>query len=497
MASGGSILFSLQSKLIFAFVAVVLVALLLASAVFVFVRRGDQERHELDRVIASSPAIFVRFSILEERAVRHAQVAAFVHEAAEGFDVRILLVDRRPGVEGVVFADSEDILTGQLLVLPRELSVSEPASFPPYISWEPEKGTPGSGLVLVAPTIERFSPLFPQRTQQFRLLLAVPESTIAGAWRGLLPALGVAAAFALPIAALLAVIVARYITRPLQQLTIASQRMAEGNFDVDVSIDRRDEVGRLAVAFSSMAVRVGEAHEQMRALVTNVSHDLKTPLTSILGFSQALRDRSDVDSAEAQRVGSVIHEEALRLNARLNDLLYLSELESGRAILERDEIDLQKLVTDVARRIEAASPDLRLNADLANDLAVLADGAKLERALENLLDNARKYTPSGEEVSVRTFAEAGDAVIEVRNPAPGLSDDELPRLFERFYRRDQARGGRGQTRRSSTGSGLGLPIARDLIELHGGTLAASLSGGEIVFTIRLPRRSGADEPGGS
>lgn len=111
MASGGSILFSLQSKLIFAFVAVVLVALLLASAVFVFVRRGDQERHELDRVIASSPAIFVRFSILEERAVRHAQVAAFVHEAAEGFDVRILLVDRRPGVEGVVFADSEDLLT--------------------------------------------------------------------------------------------------------------------------------------------------------------------------------------------------------------------------------------------------------------------------------------------------------------------------------------------------------------------------------------------------
>ena len=154
-------------------------------------------------------------------------------------------------------------------------------------------------------------------------------------------------------------------------------------------------------------------------------------------------------------------------------------------------------MTDVARRIEAASPDLRLSVDLANDLTVRADGSKLERALENLLDNARKYTPSGVEVSVRTFAEAGDAVIEVRNPAPGLSDDELPRLFERFYRRDQARGPRDQTRRASTGSGLGLPIARDLIELHGGTLAASLSGGEIVFTIRLPRRLGEDEQVGS
>ncbi|MCH8949834.1 MAG: HAMP domain-containing histidine kinase [Chloroflexi bacterium] len=494
MTSGGSILFSLQSKLIFAFVAVVLVALMLASSVFVFVRRGDQERHELDRVIASSPAIYVRFSILRERAVRPSQLAAFVDEAAEGFDVRILIVDRR---QGEVIADSEDMLTGQRLVLPRELSVSEPAHFPPYISWEPEKGTPGSGLVLVAPAIERFSPLFPQQNQQFRLLLAVPESTIAGAWQGLLPALGVAAAIALPIAALLAVIVARYITRPLQQLTVASQRMAEGNFDVDVSIDRRDEVGRLGQAFSTMALRVGEAHEQMRALVTNVSHDLKTPLTSILGFSQALRDRSDIDSAEAQRVGSVIHDEALRLNARLNDLLYLSELESGQAILERDEIDLHKLVTDVTRRIEAASPDLRLSADLANDLTVRADGAKLERALENLLDNARKYTPSEGEVSVRTFAEAGDAVIEVRNPAPEMSSEELPRLFERFYRRDQARGGRDQTRRTPGGSGLGLPIARDLIELHGGTLAASLSGGEIVFTIRLPILSGENEPDGA
>ena len=494
MASGGSILFSLQSKLIFAFVAVVMVALLLASAVFVFVRRGDQERHELDRVLASSPAIFVRFSILEERAVRRAQVAAFVDEAAEGFDVRILLVDRRLGE---VIADSEDVLTGQRLVLPRELSVSEPGHFPPYISWEPEKGTPGSGLVLVAPAMERFGPLFPRQNQQFRLLLAVPESTIAGAWQGLLPALGVAAAIALPIAALLAVIVARYITRPLQQLTIASQRMAEGTFDVQVSVDRRDEVGRLAAAFSSMAVRVGEAHEQMRALVTNVSHDLKTPLTSILGFSQSLRDRSDVDSAEAQRVGTVIHDEALRLNARLNDLLYLSELESGQAILERDEIDLHKLVTDVARRIEAASPGLRLSADLANDLTVRADGAKLERALENLLDNARKYTPPGVEVSVRTFAEAGDAVIEVRNRAPEMSSEELPRLFERFYRRDQARGGRDQTLRAPSGSGLGLPIARDRIELHGGTLAASLSGGEIVFTIRLPGRSGEHAPAGA
>ncbi|MCH8901411.1 MAG: HAMP domain-containing histidine kinase [Chloroflexi bacterium] len=487
-ADAGSVLFSLQSKLIAAFVLVMLVAVVLAGTVFVFVQRGEQEEQALDHVSAASPPIYSAFISLYSEYLHglrqgdlEATLVAFVDVAAQEQEVRILLIDRR----GLVIKDSQGDLTGEQITLPREFQVSRTQlrPFRPYVSWRPEGGDPGSDLILISALLGRLGQI---DEAPYALVLAVPESTITGAWLGLLPGLGIAAAIALPVAVLLAIVFAGYITRPLKQLTVASQRMAEGNFDVEVSVDRRDEVGRLAQAFSTMAVRVGDAQTQMRTLVADVSHDLKTPLTSVLGFARALRDGTG-DEAEAKRLGGVIYDEASRLNARLNDLLYLSELESGQALLQRDEIDLARLVQGVVARIEAevASRNVRLSVELAEGVTLSADGAKLERAIENLLDNARKYTPAGGEIRVRTAVRAGDAFIEVANTAPDISPEELPRLFERFYRRDRTRGGEG----GSAGSGLGLPIASDLIELHGGTLQASVRDGEIVFEARLPLRA--------
>jgi signal transduction histidine kinase len=295
-----------------------------------------------------------------------------------------------------------------------------------------------------------------------------------------------AAAIALPVAVALAVAVARYVTRPLNRLTAAAHQMAQGTFDVDISVGRQDEVGQLAQAFSTMAVRVGESYQQMRTLVANVSHDVRTPLTSILGFAQALRTGVVTGEAESKHVGEVIYDEVVRLSTRLNDLLYLSELESGQAVLQRDEIDLRALVDTVLRRMmtDAEGRGVRVFIDLGEDLVVSADGPKLERALENLLDNACKFTPPGGELRVHTFLDPDkptQACIEIGNTAPDVEPEELPRLFERFYRRDRAATGR------SAGTGLGLTIARDLIELHGGTLEASLRDEDIVLTARLPR----------
>jgi signal transduction histidine kinase len=262
--------------------------------------------------------------------------------------------------------------------------------------------------------------------------------------------------------------------------------MAQGTFDVDVSVGRRDEVGQLAQAFSTMATRVGESYQQMRALVANVSHDLRTPLTSILGFAQALRTGVVQGDAESRRLSDNIYEEADRLKNRLNDLIYLTELESGQAVLQRDEIDLGSLVDGMLRGTMslAEQKGARVSTALARDIVLSADRAKLEQALENLLDNAGKFTPPGGEIRVQTFpdpAQPGQACIEIRNSAPDVEPEELPRLFERFYRRDRASSGR------SAGTGLGLAIARELIELHGGTLEASLCDGELVLTARMPR----------
>lgn len=499
-------LVSLQAKLIAAFVIVVVVALVLSAGAFLVLRHNDQETRALDKVVAASPAIFGEFSLRALRTDSDVPLQTFVEREAKNYRVRILLLDPN----GTVAEDSGGSLEGKQIAIPAPATSPSPTSSPvpggppgggpglqrppgrSYFSWKPAAGTAGEGLILLTsnlPTVRLAGTnrqgILLRGTDNYTLILGVPEETITRAWLGLLPGLGIAAIFALPVAVLLAIFIARYITRPIHQLTLASQRMAEGAFDIEVSTKRSDEVGQLARAFVTMAERVGGTQRQMRTLVADVSHDLKTPLTSIFGFARALHSGKAADEAEVQRMGAVIEEEASRLSARLNDLLYLSEIESGQATLDTDQIDLGRIVSSVATRVLVAGlrPNVHVSVACPAGTEVSADAAKLERAIENLLDNARKFTPPDGELSIRTWHEPGapgQACLEVANSAPEVDPGELPRLFERFYRRDRARTDR------TSGSGLGLPIARDIILLHGGTLDAMVRDEMLVFTVRLP-----------
>src|SRR6185295_10339270 len=154
----------------------------------------------------------------------------------------------------------------------------------------------------------------------FRIVLAVKSDTIGSAWVGLLPGLGLAALIAVPLAMLAAIVLARQVAHPVRRLTAASEAMAHGDFSQRVEINRDDEVGRLARSFTSMAERVGERDVQMRALIANVSHDLKTPMTSITGYAQALTDGT-ADAGDVTRIGAVIQDEAEHVNTLLGDLL--------------------------------------------------------------------------------------------------------------------------------------------------------------------------------
>ncbi len=474
--------YGLQFKLIMAFGLIVLVALVLAGSVFVAVRRGEAQDAALDHVVAASPPVYSGFTFRQRQDQSVLELVQFADAAAEQLDMHILMVDR---VSGTIAYDTQDDLTSEKITVPEDEVI--PASpLRPYVYWQPHKGSTGEDFVMVMalPSISGHGRGVPSVEEEpYWLILAIQKDTITSAWRGLLPQLGLAAIIALPIAVVLASVLASYISRPLQQLTTASQLVAEGNYDVQVDIDRRDEVGRLAQSFSTMARRVGETHSQMRALIANVSHDLKTPLTSILGFAQALRDERSADSATVEHMGNVIYDEAARLNARLNDLLYLAEIESGQSVLQHDEIDLRRLIETSVQRIESdvKQRGVDLNVELT-DATISGDGAKLERAVENLLDNARKYTPGGGEIDVRMSPNGQRVTIEIANTARDVSTDELPRLFERFYRRERLRGEDG----ARSGSGLGLAIARDLVELHGGALDAALRDGQLAFTMTLP-----------
>lgn len=475
---------SLRSKLIAAFVSVVAVALVLSATVYILASRGDQEQQAIDRVASASPSIVGEYLLVAVRSQAEEDLAAFARDAGKRYDVRVILADE----SGHVIADSGADLLGKTMALP-PLPDRRPGAVgrTSYVTWKPQSGTPGEGYVLLASNVPavpaNFNPRPAQpRTILPRLVIGVPEGTITHAWLSLLPALGIAAAIALPVAVLLAVLLAAYITRPVKQLTLAAGQMAEGSFEIDVPVARNDELGDLTRAFDTMARRVGDTQSQMRSLVANVSHDLKTPLTSILGFARALHTGA-ATGPDAARAGAIIEEEAVRLAHRLDDLLLLSEIDSGKAVVDHDEIDLGRLAADVVRRLlpPGAERPYGVETQVPEGVVAVADGPKLERVVENLVDNARKFTPAGGRIAVRAVPANGThrALLEVANTADEPASGDLERLFERFYRADRNRSARN-------GSGLGLAIAKDLVTLQGGSLDANWQDGMLVFRVQLP-----------
>jgi HAMP domain-containing protein len=284
---------SLRLTLSLAFAAVILLALLLAGSAFVFFRRADREQQTLEHLAAVAPQVTLELRAVQRAGAGPEQVAELLRRAARDNEVRVLLIDRR----GVVTEDSGEGLRGSTLIQPPEVESQRGI----YRSWT-GRGPAGENLVFLFVPQPRFARLpargagapGPPATGEplDTVVLAVPEATVAGAWRDLLPGLLAAGAIALVCSLVVAAWLARSIAQPLMLLTRASEEMARGRYEQEIPVRRRDEVGRLARAFNQMAHEVGRSHMQMRALFANVSHDLKTPLTSILGFSQALRDRT-------------------------------------------------------------------------------------------------------------------------------------------------------------------------------------------------------------
>lgn len=505
---------SLQAKLIAAFVTVTVVSLAIAATVFVRLSQSDQRQRAIDHVASESGVIYSGFLVRQFEGGGIAALTEYARESARDHDVRILITDRTR----VVVADTADELAGkQLAVVADNSSTTLGGRFTRLLIANGSEDE----LVLLGPAREVFgierppfgmrpgdpqpqgdtvtdaaaSPtattdtgraardatgrLMREQPLAYQLVLAVPASDLTHAWLALIPGLGIAASLALPAAVLLAVLLARSITRPLRDLTRATALVAEGRFDVAVPAARGDEVGELASSFATMTRRVGESQAEQRRLIADVSHNLKTPLTSILGFSSALANGHAATVEESARMGAVIQDEAGRLAARLGDLLFLSELEAGQAVLDEGDVALSALVESVFRRVAGAPGEdgPRWETAIAPGVIVSGDAARLERAVENLLSNARKFAPAGSVARVYLKAESGRARLRVANDAPELDADQVPRLFDRFYRaRPNAR----------QGTGLGLPIARDIARRHEGSLNAALEDGVLTFTLDLP-----------
>ena len=521
---------SLSTRLLLAFVLVIVLALGVSAVGTLFLLRDQQRSAAEERVGRLAEPIMFAVFLLEQAGVSEAEIVSAVDNYAESLDVRVLLVDE----DGYVVGDTESRLTGRIVdvfhapglpIIQRgsaefrmvhydaegeDLLLFAPADVSVFVSPDllSELATMNAQLfaqgvppgviqtllaeLAAAPQVPR--PLPPPSLQP---LVAVPEEQITSAWRDLIPQLAIAGGIALLAAAAAALLLSRSVTRRLATVTAAAQEMAQGNYDQQLDPSGEDEIGRLGQAFNVMASQVGHSHQLMRDLLANVSHELKTPLTSIQGFSQALEEGTISKPEEYKEAGRIINQEALRMRRLVDDLIELSRLESGQAEVQRRPVDLDALLQACAKRFERqvreSGAELRL--DLDDVPSVSGDERRLEQVFTNLLDNAVRHAPASGRITVRAEARNGAAIVTVHNTGSYIPSEDLERVFERFYQQTKHRS------RSAGGSaGLGLTIAKEVVLAHSGTIEATSDrseGTSFIVTIPLdsngprPRSSGA------
>jgi len=283
---------------------------------------------------------------------------------------------------------------------------------------------------------------------------------------------------ALAVAAILGSLLIVQLSAPLRKLIRATERIAHGELSFRVRVRGKDEIGRLARAFNRMAEALERSEAARKSLLADVAHELRTPLTVIQGNLEAMLDGVFPLTPESL---APVYEETLHLGALIEDLRVLTLAETGHLPLAKERVDLAELVEGACEAIRPAAADegieVAVEVEAEPGLTVEADPIRIRQVLGNLLSNALRHSPPGKAIRVRAYRDGGEARVEVHDQGPGIAPEDLPHIFERFYRGDPARSGEG--------TGLGLAIARELVRLHGGRIWAESQDGA-TFTFALP-----------
>jgi two-component system sensor histidine kinase BaeS len=277
------------------------------------------------------------------------------------------------------------------------------------------------------------------------------------------------------------VIVARGVVRPIRRLSLAVRSLTLGESAPQVGPQAGPgELGELGRAFDDMAASLHREDQLRRALVADVAHELRTPVAIMQAESEALADGIVAPSRDA--LGS-LHEEAVRLGRMVEDLQTLASANAAGLDLRRRSLDLGRVAADAADSLGShfRTGNVHLEQDLP-PTAVVGDPQRLHQVAANLLGNAAKFTPAGGTVTVRTFSDGEEAVLEVADTGPGVAEHERTLVWDRFYR--------GDAGRLADGSGIGLAVVKELVDAHGGSVCVQEAGtGGARFVVRLPTRS--------
>jgi signal transduction histidine kinase len=277
-------------------------------------------------------------------------------------------------------------------------------------------------------------------------------------------------------------LIARWITRPLEKISAAAGQIAGGKY-VAVPIEGPEEVRQLAGSFNEMIGKVEDSLQSQKDFVANVSHEFKTPLTSIQGFAQAISDDVITGKRETKKAAGIIQNETARLNQLVNDLLLLARLDAGTMAIQKSDADISQIAENTLERLKFLIQGKKLKVKKAlESLVIYADSEKISQVITNLLDNAIKFSPEGTEIGLLLRQDKDKAVIEISDSGPGITMADQKRIFERFFQVDKSRkGGLGR------GVGLGLAIARQIVLAHDGDIKVISQPGEgSTFLVMLP-----------
>ncbi len=275
------------------------------------------------------------------------------------------------------------------------------------------------------------------------------------------------------------------ISSPLIEMNMIALEIAKGNFNRKVKVKSRDEIGQLAKSFNSMADDLKSLEDLRKSFVANVSHELRSPLTSMQGFIQGMLDGT-IPKEENPRYLAIVLDETKRLNKLINELLDVARIESGRFPLNWDKFDINELIRRVLIRYEGKINEKELEVEVIfrdDHFTVTADKDRIEQVVTNLIDNAIKFSSHGGKISIWTHDDAKEHVfVSISDSGEGIPQEDIPFIWERFYKADKSHSS------ESTGTGLGLHIAKKIIEQHGQRIwVKSQYGKGTVFIFSLKK----------
>lgn len=289
------------------------------------------------------------------------------------------------------------------------------------------------------------------------------------------------------IALLLGILLSRTLTRPIRELTQATHAVSQGDLSQQVPVRSSDELGELAQAFNKMSSELSRSVNARRQMTADIAHELRTPLSLILGHAEAVHDGVLPPSSENFEI---IREEAARLEHLVNDLRTLSLADAGELSIHPQPVEPQRLLEEVASlyHYQSQRKNIALELDIALSLpAIEVDPGRITQVLTNILDNALRHTPEDGRIILSARGADGHVELAIQDTGPGLKEEDLNRIFDRFYRTDTSR---QRDREFPAGSGLGLAIAKSIVQAHGGQVSAESEAGKgLKVIVSLPKKS--------